>query len=106
MKYWEFQISREEAIYDLQFASSRSGSPTALFRRLTGWFGHRRAWRKWQALLTGRSLDEQLWAVRPPRGRLAHPAVREWARRTLELAGYDAGMMLTEWEIFWRRKGL
>jgi hypothetical protein len=106
IKYWEFQISREEALYDLQFASSRSNSPAALFRRLTGWFGHRRAWRKWQALLTGRSLDEQLWAVRPPKGGLAHPAVREWARRTLELAGYDAGVMLTEWEIFWRRKGL
>jgi hypothetical protein len=106
VKYWEFQISREEAIYDLQFLSSGRDSLAAFIRKLTGWFGRRRAWRKWQVLLTGRSLDEQLWAVRPPQGHLVHPAVREWARRTLELAGYDAGAMLPEWEIFWRRKGL
>src|SRR5262245_34058459 len=99
IKPWEFQISREEAMYDMQLAPS--------FRsRLAALFGNRKSWRKWQALLTGKSLDEQLWAVRPPRGRLAQPTTREWARKTLGEAGYDAKTMVAEWEIFWRRKGL
>jgi len=92
-----------------EVASSRSALP-AFIRRLTNWFGHRpawrEAWRKWQALLSGKSLDEQLWAVRPPRGWTTRQAVRDWARQTLEQAGYDPRMMLVEWEIFWRRKGL
>jgi hypothetical protein len=61
--------------------------------------------RKWQILLCGKGFDEQLWAVRPPDGGLTHRAVRQWAARTLELAGYQPGVMLLEWEIFWRRKG-
>jgi hypothetical protein len=110
IKPWEFQISREEALYDMrEAASSRSALP-AFIRSLTKWFGNRpalrEAWRKWQALLSGKSLDEQLWAVRPPRGWTTRPAVHDWARQTLEQAGYDTRMMLAEWEIFWRRKGL
>jgi hypothetical protein len=106
IKPWEFQISREEAIYDLRATASSRSAPLAFIRDLTNRFGHRQAWRKWQALLAGKSLDEQLWAVRPPRGMIAHAAVRDWAHQTLEQAGYDARVMLAEWEIFWRRKGL
>ncbi|MGH9754769.1 MAG: hypothetical protein ACREA2_18485 [Blastocatellia bacterium] len=106
VKPWEFQISREEAFYDMRIAETFRGAPLAFIRDLTNWFGHRQAWRKWQALLAGKSLDEQLWAVRPPKGMIARAAVRDWARQTLEQAGYDARLMLAEWEIFWRRKGL
>jgi hypothetical protein len=109
IKQWEFQISREEAIYDMRAAASSRGGLLAFIRSLTNWFGRRTAWRealrKWQALLAGKSLDEQLWAVRPPRGMIARPAVRDWALRALERAGYDTRVMLVEWEIYWRRKG-
>ena len=110
IKPWEFQISREEALYDMREDASSRGGLLALIRGLTNWFGHRtawrEAWRKWQSLLAGKSLDEQLWAVRPPRGMIARPAVRDWALRTLGRAGYDTRVMLVEWEIYWRRKGL
>ena len=110
IKPWEFQISREEALYDMREDASSRGGLLALIRGLTNWFGHRtawrEAWRKWQALLAGKSLDEQLWAVRPPRGMIARPAVRDWALQTLGRAGYDTRVMLVEWEIYWRRKGL
>jgi hypothetical protein len=106
IKPWEFQISREEALYDLRAAASSRSAPLAFIRSLTNLFGHRQAWRKWQALLAGKSFDEQLWAVRPPQGLISHTAVRDWACQTLKQAGYDARVMLAEWEIFWRRKGL
>lgn len=106
IKPWEFQTSREEALYDMRASASSPG----FIRSLTNWFGSRsawrEAWRKWQALLSGKSFDEQLWAVRPPPGMIARPAVRDWALQTLEHAGYDLRVMLVEWEIFWRRKGL
>ena len=72
---------------------------------MTGGMLFNSEFRKWQVLLTGKSLDEQLWAVRPPKGASGHPFIREWATRTLEFAAYDSRSMLTEWEIFWRRKG-
>jgi hypothetical protein len=106
VKAWEFQISREEALYDMLADAASRNAPLAFVRDLTNRFGHRQAWRKWQALLAGKSLDERLWAVRPPRGMTAGKVVRDWARQTLEQAGYDASVMLAEWEIFWRRKGL
>lgn len=106
IKPWEFQISREEALYDMRIASSPHSALLAFIRGLTNWFGYRQSWRKWQTLLSGKSLDEQLWAVRPPRGMIDRTAVRNWARQTLERAGYDARVMLGEWEILWRRKGL
>jgi hypothetical protein len=106
IKPWEFQISREEALYDLQLAPSFLSSLAIFIRDLIGWFGQRKAWRKWRTMLAGKSLDEQLWSVRPPRRQLAHPAVREWARMVLDQSGYDSRVMLPEWEIFWRRKGL
>ena len=101
IKPWEFRISREEALYDLSAAGSLLGAARRAVRRL---FGFRGELRKWQMLLPGKNLEEQLWGVRPPRGGLHHPFIREWARRTLELAGYDSRTMFTEWEIYWRRK--
>ena len=72
--------------------------------RLLGLVVNRGQRRKWQALLRGRSLDDQLWAVRPPRAGLSNPVIRDWAGRMLEAAGYDPATMLFEWEVYWRRK--
>ena len=85
---------------------SLGGSLVALVRRIKNWLTRGGEFRKWRVLLCGRSFDEQLWEVRPPRGAPSHRIVRQWARTTLELAGYDATTMLLEWEIFWRRKGV
>jgi hypothetical protein len=61
--------------------------------------------KKWRAMLKGKSFDDQLWAVTPPRGFSYHPAVRRLAEEMLTQAGHDPERMLVEWEIFWRRKG-
>jgi len=106
LRPWEFHLSREEAVYDMQAAVPRFPMLAACLRRLAGVFRRGDDFAKWQALLAGKSRDEQLWTVRPPRGGLSHPAVRDWAVRVLELAGYDPRTMLAEWEIFWRRKRL
>jgi len=101
---WQFAVSRDEALYDLNMEVARSGLGSLIAR----WFGaakSNREFRKWQVLLGGKSLDDQLWAVRPPLRGPLHRVVRDWARRTLEAAGYDPDAMLLEWEIFWRRKG-
>jgi hypothetical protein len=103
VKDWEFKISREEALYDM---NSRSGLGSLLlrfFRRLRP-IKLRSEFRKWQILLAGKDADEQLWAVRPPADMLCDSSVRAWAAKTLELTGYDARKMISEWEIFWRRK--
>jgi hypothetical protein len=106
LRPWEFRLGREEVLYDMHVTATRSRVLTALLRCLQGRVVGRRALRKWQVLLCGKSLEEQLWAVRPPQGGLSHPLVRAWAQKTLELAGYNPQAMLLEWEIFWRRKGL
>jgi hypothetical protein len=104
IKEWEFKISRDEALYDMQNQSALASIRQFLNRlRL---FKQSGEVRKWQVLRTGKSSDEQLWGVRPPRYMLAHPFIREWLRKTLESAGYDSEKMASEWEIFWRRKGL
>jgi hypothetical protein len=105
-KPWEFQCSREEALYDLSCASTFLGSLGARLRRLLRCFAFQRELRKWQILLSGKTADEQLWSVRPPHGGLTHRFVHAWAQSALELAGYDRRNMLTEWRIFWRRKGV
>ena len=102
---WEFQFSREEALYDLSCVSTFWGALGDKLARLIHCFAFRRELRKWQMLLNGRSADEQLWSVRPPRGGLTHRFVLAWAKSALELGGYDPRNMLTEWQIFWRRKG-
>ena len=103
LKEWEFRRSREEAIYQMHFETSHGWLQRllrALFRRSVS----RREFFRWQIMLSGKSADDQLWSVRPPQGALGHPRVREWAARTLGLAGYDPALMLVEWEIYWRRK--
>jgi len=103
---WEFQTSREEALYDLSCASTVLGSLGSKLRRLIHCLAFHREFRKWQVLLNGKTADEQLWSVRPPNGGLTHSFVRAWAQSALQLAGYDPRNMLTEWQIFWRRKGV
>jgi hypothetical protein len=105
LKPWEFHASREEALYDLSCASTFPGSLCGKLRRLVHCLAFRRELRRWQVLLSGKSVDEQLWSVRPPRGGLTHPFVQSWVKNAIELAGYDPRNMLTEWQIFWRRKG-
>jgi hypothetical protein len=100
---WQFAFGRDEAIYDLDQRAGRWWR--SLVDCLLGAASRGRERRKWQALLAGRTVDDQLWAVRPPRGWLTSADVRAWARRTLDAGGYDANTMLREWEIYWQRKG-
>lgn len=104
VKSWEFHLSREEALYDMRTIVSPSLG--GLLVGLKKWVTGRAEFKKWQALLAGKSVDEQLWTVKPPKGSLRSPAVRNWAYATLDLGGYDPRAMLTEWELYWRRKGL
>jgi hypothetical protein len=99
----EFKISRDEAIYEMNIAPRLKwfSFVKRIKRRVSD-----RAFRRWKALLCGKELEEQLWAVPPPKYGLTHPVIREWAHQTLQTAEYDSGTMLAEWEIFWRRKGL
>jgi hypothetical protein len=106
VKPWEFKSTRDEALYDMNVTATFAGWINSLNQWLHGWIKGRRELKKWQVLLSGKSADEQLWAVRPPKGGVSHSAIRAWARKTLETAGYDPRTMLLEWEIFWRRKGL
>jgi hypothetical protein len=106
LKPWEFHLSREEALYSLSCASGFLDRFGSALLRLFHWLAFRRELRRWQVLLSGKNVDEQLWTVRPPRGGLTHRFVRTWAKNAIELGGYDARNMLTEWQIFWRRKGV
>jgi hypothetical protein len=101
---WEFKTTREEVLYDMKAKSGLGSLLKRIGRRLRV-VKRGLEFRKWQTLLAGRSLDEQLWAVRPPATMFADSLLHEWASKTLELAGYDSPKMLPEWEIFWRRKG-
>jgi hypothetical protein len=104
VKDWEFKISREEALYDM----NDRGLSSALrkFARSLRVLKQYSEFRKWRVLITGKNADDQLWSVRPPANMLSHTFVREWVKKTLDLGGYDSDSMLREWEIFWRRKGL
>jgi hypothetical protein len=106
IKPWEFKLSRDEALYDMNVKATFASWFSSLNMRLKGWMSDRGELKKWQILLSGKNADEQLWAVRPPKRGLSHPAIRDWACKTLETAGYNPQTMLLEWEIFWRRKGL
>jgi hypothetical protein len=106
IKPWEFRVTRDEALYDMNVAKPFAGWLSSLSRWLKGVVGSRGEMKKWRVLLSGKSADEQLWGIRPPSGGVSQPAIREWARKTLEAAGYDSQAMLLEWEIFWRRKGV
>lgn len=102
LKPWEFQLSREEALYDM---SAQRRHPS-LLDRVRGWRRNSEDLKKWQALMIGKELDEQLWGVRPPTNAFHHSEVREWVQRILQQAGYNVGIMLPEWEVYWRRKGV
>jgi hypothetical protein len=105
VKEWEFKFSREEVVYDINLKPSFGDVVRKLCRKIRI-VRRNKELRKWQTLLAGRSVDEQLWVVRPPAGTLAESLMREWAGRTLALGGYDSRKMLREWEIFWRRRGV
>jgi hypothetical protein len=104
MRPWEFVRSRDDAAY-LTARAGTAGVFSRLAQRISRWT-RRADWQRWRTLLAGRQGDEQLWSVRPPAGSLRDPLVRDWARGALEAAGYDSAALLSEWEIFWRRKGL
>lgn len=105
LKPWEFKLSREEALYDMNRVQASGG----WFRRLLAVFRERVCrsdFERWSSLLANKNADEQLWAVRPPTHSLNKLQIRHWALQVLAAAGYDAQSMLAEWEIYWRRKGL
>jgi hypothetical protein len=106
VRAWEFVRTRDEVIGQLADGATLRNPIAAAWRWLKVMVALRGAIRTWQAACSGRSADEQLWEIRPPRDALRHPRVRAWAAATLERAGYDPRRMLLEWEIFWRRKGL
>src|SRR4030095_1387486 len=106
IKPWEFKLSRDEALYDMNVTATFAGWFSSLSIWLKGWIRGRSELKKWQVLLSGKSADEQLWGVRPPKGGVSHSAIRDWACKTLETAGYDPRTMLLEWEIFWGRTGM
>jgi hypothetical protein len=92
--------SREEAL--LQFARPDSGW-SRLRRRFTSGVNTEDL-RAWQVRLSGRTADEQLWAVAPPTGWRHDPAIRAWAEQSLALAGYALPAMSREWELHWLRR--
>jgi hypothetical protein len=105
-KPWEFKSTRDEALYDMNVRATFAGWFSYLAGWLKCWTRGRGELKKWQFLLSGKSADDQLWAIPLPKGGVSHSSIRDWARKTLETAGYDSRTMLLEWEIFWRRKGL
>jgi hypothetical protein len=103
-KPWDLRLSRDEALYDMTLAASRGAWQRlldSLLNRISG-----RNMKKWHALLFGKSPDQQLWDVKPPKGGLRDARIRCWVEQTLQLGGYDVARMLAEWEIHWRRRGL
>lgn len=101
---WLFRHTREEAAYDMQRARAETRLG-ALLAHAARRFSSGAELEKWHVLLAGRTPEEQLFSVRPPKGRLTDPLIREWAARTLERARFDVNVMLPEWEIHWRRRG-
>ena len=104
LRPWEFKRSREDVLYEL---TRRRGVFTAIrswLQGMTSRAANRLEQRCWEVLRSGKSLEEQLWSVPPPRRGLDDRHVRDWATRTLLHAGYNVQTMLLEWEIFWRRK--
>jgi hypothetical protein len=114
----QFRVSREEVLYDMQGVLGTLPPqakalarwiliyPLRLLKVFLSVLASTRRLKKWRVMLGGKSLDQQLWTVTPPRGFSYHPTVRRWADETLRQAGYDPARMRVEWEIFWRRKGL
>ena len=64
---------------------------------------------KWsRVFLTRQSTtnDSGQHAPAPAERRTYSPLVLAWTTNAIALAGYDPRNMLTEWHIFWRRKGV
>ena len=92
-----------------KFAKGTLAATHGAWQRLLDWLLNRisgRDMKKWHALLFGKNPDQQLWAIKPPRGGLRDSRVRCWVEQTLQVGGYDVASMLAEWEIHWRRRGL
>jgi hypothetical protein len=104
MRPWEFLHTREQAAAAL-CAPAPGGWRARLIRFLERKERHE-ALERWRSQMAGKPFDDQLWGSRPPAAALRDPGVRDWASRTLTAAGYDAGAMLNEWEIYWTRKGV
>jgi hypothetical protein len=104
MQPWELKLSRDEAVYDMAIETSKNKWQRFLTRVMH--HSSMRELKKWHALLLGKTSNQQLWGVTPPKGAMTDPRIRRWAEQTLQLAGYDAAKMIIEWEIYWRRKGL
>ncbi len=102
LRPWEFTRSRDEALQAAQKARSLWSRLVRPLRRML----FRGEVQRWQLLLSGRSSDDQLWTVPPPRGWLADPWLQRWAATALAAGGYQPEKMLTEWELFWRRKNV
>lgn len=98
-----FLMSREEAEGLLEKSGEKNWRT-----RIRQWLerGERREdFAGWKRRLEGEDGESRLWKVRPPRGELASREVCEWAAMALRQAGYDATVMLREWQIYWTRKG-
>lgn len=98
-----YVLSRDDAYADLMADDRAFAHP------LRRWFRRSApvapaALRDWQLQLSGRSGDEQLWAVPPPAGWRRDSAVLGWAAQTLERNGYSPAV-LPEWRLYWRRRG-
>jgi len=102
---WEFPVSREEALYDMQLAAAREGPLRRMLVRLAPPV-KRADLAKWHALIAGKSPAQQLWEVSPPRNGLRDPRVRQRIAEALRQAGTPPRSTLDEWEIYWRRRGL
>jgi hypothetical protein len=102
---WEFPVSREEAVYDMQHAAAREGPLRRMLMRLAPPV-KRADLTKWHALIAGKSPAQQLWEVSPPRNGLRDPRVRQRIAEALRLAHVPPRSTLDEWEIHWRRRGL
>ena len=99
---WEIRLTRDQVLSDMQ--SPESG--VARLRRRIRSILSSADLKTWQRQLWGKTADEQLWGVRPPKGSLRGSEICDWAKATLAASGYDTSTMLREWEIFWRQKGL
>ena len=104
LRPWEFRKSREDVLYELSRPRSVLSAIRSWLAAITSRAARRLEHRCWEMLRSGKSPEEQLWSVPPPRRRLDDREVRDWAALTLGHAGYNVQTMLLEWEIFWRRK--
>ena len=86
IKPWEFKSTRDEALYDMNVRATFAGWFSSLTARLKSWIRGRGELKKWQFLLSGKSADDQLWAIPLPKGGVSHSSIRDWARKTLETA--------------------